>query len=325
MIILIVLAIFAFILLSIISISFICYRIIFYSSPKKRSKKGEEYSFPNGEIYLPYLEQIKEYIRQVRSMPCKHVEIKSFDNLTLRGRYFEYSKGAPIEIIFHGYRGDSESDVSGGVIRCFSLKRNALIVDQRAGGKSDGKVITFGVNESKDCLPWVNYILKNINKYAEIYLCGVSMGAATVLIASQYDMPSNVKGIIADCGYTSAKDMITKVIEEMKLPVFIFYPLAKLGAKLFGKFNLEETSPIVAVKKSKLPILLIHGNNDILVPHYMSIKNYQACASPNKKLLIVENAGHGLAYLISPQKYVNSIKEFEREIKNFNKTTNITN
>ncbi len=295
---------------------YICFRIVFYSPAKKRIKPDDEYSLQQGKTFVPYHDIMKKYIDVARSTPCKKVEVTSFDGLTLRGRYFEYKKGAPIEIIFHGYRGDSESDLSGGVIRCFSLKRNAILVDQRSAGKSDGSVITFGINESKDCLPWINYVLENIDKNAKIFLSGISMGASTVLIASAKKLPSNVVGIIADCGFTSAKDIIKKVITDMKLPANILYPFVKIGAKLFGKFDLEETSPIESVKKTNLPILFIHGKVDDYVPYQMSIENYNACNSKIKQMSTFNDAGHGLSYLVNPEKYVEVIEEFTNKIPN---------
>ena len=288
---------------------FICFIKIFYSSPKSRIKKDGEYSLQQADIYKPYHKIMIDFIDRVNALPHKNVSVKSFDGLTLRGRYFEYKPDAPIEIIFHGYRGDSESDLSGGVFRCFALERNVLLVDQRAGGKSDGKVISFGVNECKDCLPWVNYVIENINKDAVIFLCGVSMGAATVMMASEQNLPKNVVAVMADCGYTSAKDIIKKVIKDMKLPPNLLYPFAKLGAKMFGKFNLDENSPIKALKNSKLPVFFLHGDNDLYVPYEMSVKNFEACNSP-KYLATIEGAGHGLAYIVNPEKYINEMKTF---------------
>ena len=177
-----------------------------------------------------------------------------------------------MEILFHGYRGDAERDLSKGIERCFKLNRNALIVDLRGIGESEGNVITFGIKERKDCLTWINFAIKEFGNNVEIIITGISMGAATVMMASSMDLPKNVIGTLADCGYSSPKDIIKKVIKQIHLPTFIFYPLIKLGAKLFGKFNLEEYSPYESVQKSKVPIIFIHGNVDNFVPCDMSEK-----------------------------------------------------
>ena len=156
----------------------ICFFRIFYS-PKRKPLGEDEYPTPEGEIYEPYREQVVEWVKQIRSMPHTDVSITSFDGLRLVGKYFEHEKGAPIEIMFHGYRGSAESDLSGAVQRCFKLKRNAFIVDQRCSGESEGNVITFGVNEHKDCLKWIDFVISHFGEDVEILITGISMGAST--------------------------------------------------------------------------------------------------------------------------------------------------
>mgnify|MGYP003305301600 CR=1 FL=1 len=219
------------------------------------------------------------------------------------------AKSAPIEILFHGYKGSGERDLSTGVKRAFKCKRNALIVDQRASGKSAGHTITFGINERHDCLSWTNFVVKHFGDDVKIILTGISMGAATVLLASSMDLPKNVVGILADCGYDKASNMIKKVIKEMKLPANFFYPLVKLGAKIFGHFNLEETSPYESVQNSKVPIIFIHGDNDSFVPYYMSDNLYNVCSS-KKKLVKISNADHGVSYLVDPDTYIDELNNF---------------
>lgn len=295
--------------------AFICYRIVFYC-PKRNPLKEDEESIPDGEIYEPYREDFVYWRKTVKTFPHKDVEVKSFDGLTLRGKYFEFAPGAPIELMMHGYRGDGERDLSGGVLRCFNLNRSVLLIDHRACGKSDGKTTTFGIKESKDCLSWINFIINNIDKNAKIILTGVSMGATTAMIASSMDLPKNVVGILADCGFTSAKDIIIKVVKDLKLPPKLFYPFIKLGAKLFGRFDLEQISPITALKNCKLPILFLHGKSDDFVPCYMSQQNYDACTSPDKRLVLFDGAGHGLCYMTDQKKYMDELNDFFSYILN---------
>ncbi len=291
--------------------AFILFYRIFYSV---RKKTVEEYPMPDGKIYEPYYDVMRQWQKEIKKLPCREVEIKSHDGLTLRGKYYEYEKGAPIELMFHGYRGMSESDLCGGVMRCFKLGRSVLTVDHRASGNSQGRVITFGVNESRDCEKWVEYVVNNIDSDARIILTGISMGAATVMIASASNLCPNVIGVLADCGYTSAKAIIKKVMREMKLPADLLYPLARLGARLFGGFDPDERSPIEAVKRARVPIIFIHGDDDAFVPYEMSVENYNACVS-RKRLVTVKGAGHGLAYPIDPELYLNEITEFFKETK----------
>lgn len=294
--------------------AYICYFRIF-RAPKKEQHEEGYIELPKGKIYEAHREQITKWVLSSRALPSREVEIKSHDGLTLRGKYYEHFPDAPIEIMMHGYQGNSERDMNGGIFRSRDCGHNALVVDHRASGRSEGKVISFGINEHRDCLLWIDFILKEINPEAKIILTGVSMGAATVMIASGTDLPKNVIGVLADCGYTSNEDIIKKVIREMKLPADILYPFARLGARIFGKFNLDEFSPIEQVKKSKIPIIFFHGDADDFVPCEMSQRNFDACGT-EKKLVIVKGAGHGLAFPYNEEYYLEEANKFFSKIEN---------
>lgn len=298
-------------LILILITTLICFKLAFYSS-RKQKKNPPEFDIPPGKIYEPYREQMVAWMKEARAMPCREVSITSFDGLKLYGKYYEYKKGAPIELMMHGYRGTAERDLCGGIQRCFSLGRSCLIIDQRGAGKSEGHVITFGIREHRDCLDWVDFIINNIDKDAKIILCGISMGAATVLTAAGKETPENVVGVLADCGYTSAKEIIQIVIRKMGLPAKLLYPFVRLGARVFGGFKLEETSPIDAMRVTRLPVIFFHGESDDFVPCDMSILNHEACRA-EKRLVTIPNAGHGLCYLVAPEKYLETLAEFSRE------------
>jgi len=237
-----------------LTVTYICFHIAFYA-PREKEKDKEEFSIPPGEIYEPFRDQMVSWMKETRAVPHEDIYVTSFDGLKLHGCYYEFAPGAPIEIMFHGYRGSAERDLCGGVQRCFALGRSAIVVDQRASGQSEGRVITFGIKERYDCLAWVDYALKRFGSDVELLLCGISMGAATVLMAAGMDLPPNVKGIIADCGYTSPREIICKVIRQIGLPAKIMYPFVKLGARIYGHFNLEETSPVEDIIE-KVPTLI---------------------------------------------------------------------
>lgn len=294
-------------LLSIFIISYIAYKLAFHS--KNKYTLSDEIVLPNIPMYQTYKEIITQDIKDIRKIPSTEFSIKSFDGLTLYGKYFEFEKGAPIEIMFHGYRGYGERDLSSGVKRAFKCKHNALLIDQRAGGKSEGHVISFGIKERHDCIKWANFVVEHFGDDVKIILTGISMGAATVLLASSMDIPKNVIGILADCGYNKASEIIKKVIKDMKLSPKLLYPFVKIGARLYGHFNVEETSPYESVKNSKVPILFIHGDKDDFVPCYMSEELYKACSS-KKNLVLIKNAGHGVSYLIDPDTYLREVNDF---------------
>ena len=288
-----------------------CFFKVFYS-PKRTLPGPDEYPIPDGEIYEVHREQITAWTKEIRAANFERFYIKSFDGLTLSGKYFEYAPGAPLEILFHGYRGNSERDLCGGVARCFSLGRSALIVDHRAAGESEGHVITFGINERHDCLSWINFAVSHFGSDVKIIITGVSMGAATVMLAAAEDLPSNVVCALADCGYTSAEEIIKKIVAEMKLPPKLIYPFITLAARIFGRFNLNETSPIEAMKNANIPVIFIHGDADDFVPCDMSSRLYEACVT-QKKFVVIHGAGHGLAFPIDQTGYVEALRQFEQE------------
>ncbi len=285
-----------------------CY-VIGFHSPARKPLGPDEFSLPEGDIYLPYEEKMRQWTREARALPREQVEIRSFDGLTLRGHYYSYAPGAPLEIMFHGYRGSAERDLPGGVQRAFALGHSCMVVDQRAGGTSDGHVISFGINERRDVLAWVDFAIRKFGPEVKIILTGISMGAATVVMAAGEDLPENVIGVLADCGYSSQEKMIRLTIQRMGLPVGIAYPIARLGAKIYGNFNLEETNPLKALKNCKVPVIFFHGEEDAFVPCDMSREMYDACPT-RKRLVTIPGAGHGLSYAVDPETYIREAKEF---------------
>ena len=252
------------------------------------------------------------WAEETRARPQRELSVRSFDGLTLRGTYYEYAPDAPIELMFHGYRGSTQRDLAGGVQRCFKLGHSALLVDQRAHGRSEGKTITFGVYEHRDCLSWLKLMLQEFGPDVKIILTGISMGAATVMMAAGRPLPKQVVGVLADCGYTSPKEIICEVIGKMGLPPAVVYPFVKLGARVFGGFDPDSWSAREAMAQCKVPVIFFHGQADQFVPCHMSQSNYEACTGV-KQLVIMETAGHGLCYPVEPQRYLAEAKKFWAE------------
>lgn len=292
-------------------ISYICYRIVFYAKPGT-PLGPDEYDIPDGKIYEVHRDAMIAWQKEVRQLPSEDFSITSFDGLKLCGKYYECAPGAVTELMFHGYRGSAERDLCGGVQRAFALGRNVLIVDQRTSCRSEGRTITFGINEHKDCLAWVDFMIGHFGPDVKIILTGISMGAATVLMAAGRELPKNVVGVLADCGYTSAREIIQKCTRDMRLSPKLVYPFIRLGAILYGNFDPDGYSPIEAMKTCKIPVIFFHGDADDFVPCEMSWKNYEACSAP-KRLVIIRNAGHGLCYLLDPEKYLRELTDFFTE------------
>ena len=286
-----------------------CYRIAFYVPPRKE-RPGDFIDLPPGKVYEPFHKQMTDWVLAIRQLPRQHFAITSRDGLKLTATYYEYAPDAPLEIMFHGYRGNAERDLPGGVHRCFSVQHNALVVDQRCAGGSGGNTITFGIRERLDCLCWVDFALRQFGPEVKIILTGISMGAATVLMAAGEALPDNVIGILADCGYSSPRAIMEKVIaQDIKLPPKLCWPFVRWGARIFGRFDPEETSPLEAMQRCEKPVIFFHGQDDGFVPCYMSREVYDACPT-RKAIHIVPGADHGLSFPVDMEGYLAALRDF---------------
>lgn len=242
------------------------------------------------------------------------LKIKSYDNITLKAQYLKNNNSKKIVICFHGYRAKTKNDLSGCSQFYYKLGYNVLFVNQRAHGKSRGLAITFGVKERYDVKSWVDYANKNLNQ-KEILLYGVSMGASTILMASDLNL-KNVKGIIADCGFTSPVEIIKQTGKILHLPLYPTIWFVKFYYLVFCYIRLKKYSTINAVKNSSIPTLFIHGTVDKFVPCYMSKQNFEA-KKENKELLLVEGASHAGSYVKDTRLYEQTIIDFLDKYKNF--------
>ncbi len=293
-------------LLLVMGISFASYYIAFHCSPG--STEGSR-DLPDTEQYNPYKKDFLALVDEQAARPFEQVYITSGDGLKLAGKYYHVRDGAPLQILFHGYRSVADRDFCGGMKLCLQSGCNALLVDQRSHGRSGGRTLTLGIKERRDCLDWVRYAVNRFGPDVKIILCGVSMGAATVLMATELSLPENVVGITADCGYSSPKAIIQKVIRHKKLPVWLVYPFVRLGARLYGRFGLETGSAAGSLTGCKVPVLFIHGEDDRFVPCSMGRENYEACAS-EKYILTVPGAGHGMCYFGDMGAYEEAVRAF---------------
>jgi len=298
------------VLVFIISV-YVIYRICFGQYRETYPEDDIAQHMPKGPAYEVFREVIEGGIRNViEAKEYEMVEITSVDGLTLSGRYYHRRDGAPLVIFFHGYHGNFYRDGNG--IYSYAKRNgiNLLLANQRSQGLSEGKTITFGIMERHDCKSWVEYAVNRFGKEVRINLFGLSMGAATVMMAADLGLPDNVKGILADCGFSSPKEILCAVMDNLKLPSKLMYPLAKLGARWFGRFDLEEASALDSMKNCKLPIVFVHNDGDDFVPFWMSEKCYEACASKDKKFVRVKGVGHGLSWCLEPAKYQAAMDEF---------------
>ncbi len=249
-------------------------------------------------------------VDQLLKVPYEPVSITSRDGLKLCGRYYHYGDNNPLVILFHGYHGSAIRDSVGGFRIAKENGCNVLIVHQRAHGESEGRTITMGIKERYDCIDWIRYMIGRQGENVKIALMGVSMGASTILMAAGLsELPKQVKCIMADCGYSTIRGMISKVMKTMGFPVKPIYPFVRMACMIYGNFDPDTMTPKAALKSCRIPVLLIHGDHDQLVPCEMSYENYEAISS-EKELIIINGANHGVSYFVDQEKYMETAKKF---------------
>lgn len=287
---------------------YLIYRRTFYASRRQRlSANPYELPFGAGECN----EKMRELITAVKDRPYERVTVIARDGTLLSARYHHVADGAPLEIQCHGYRGVSVREFCGGNRLAAELGHNTLLIDQRAHGESGGHTITFGIRERYDILDWIGYARRRFGD-VPILLVGVSMGGASVLMASGEQLPECVVGVVADCPYSSPRDIICSVLRTMQLPPAVAYPMVSAAARVFGRFSLAECTALDAVLRARVPILILHGEADTLVPCDMS--RAIAAASDLVTLVTFPGAEHGMSFMSDPDRYQRAVIDFCRNI-----------
>ena len=256
------------------------------------------------------LSLVRDVGNKLAAHPHETVEIQSRDGTRLLGHWMPVPQPKRILIALHGWRSSWDNDF--GMVADFFRNNqcSVLYAEQRGQGGSGGEYMSFGLTERYDCLDWVNWVNEKTDESLPVYLCGISMGASTVLMASGLALPENVRGILADCGYTSAM-AIWKHIAKNHLHLSYQVccgPASRLARKKIS-MAIDDASCPEALSKCRVPVLFIHGTDDRFVPVEMTYENYKACAAP-KRLFVVPGAEHGMSYLIDPHGYEDTVKAF---------------
>lgn len=211
-------------------------------------------------------------------------------------------------IVIHGFA-NSKENMTSYAWMFHEMGYNVLMPDNVAHGESQGELIGYGWNDRLNIVKWSELMVSE-KQSTQIMLFGVSMGGATVMMASGESLPSQVKAIIEDCGYTSVWDELKYQAKEMyHLPAFpILYEVSSLS-KIRAGFSYGEASSVKQLTKNKLPILFIHGDVDDFVPTEMVYENYRASHSP-KELYVVKGAQHAKSFEMNPEAYQTKIEVF---------------
>lgn len=300
--------VFFIVLLCVLLLLFVLYAIYRIAFGESRGKEGR-LRYPGKEQLALFKEQHDEWMRMLSNIPHESVYIKNGEEMSLHGYLFAAEdKTAPIVMFFHGYRSSALSDGIGMLMMCRKMGYSFLAVDMRAHGLSEGASITFGVEERYDVVAWAQAVPFLLGGNVPVFLAGISMGGATVLMAQDLSLPATVCGIMADCPYSSPRAILHRALYQRGLLAFVVYPFLRLAALLFGHFNLEQTDAVRSVACTALPVLLFHGKEDRFVPHKMSeaiVKN-----AKNGRLVLVDGAGHGLSYYLARERYEQEVMDF---------------
>lgn len=247
---------------------------------------------------------------EMNMLPHEWVYTNSYDGLRLAARLYPGRDSAPVMILFHGYKSEGHRDVAGGFRVARENGYAILLVDQRAHGKSEGHTIAFGIKERRDCLSWIRFAVSRFGSSAKIVLFGVSMGAASVLMATELLLPRNVRAVVADCPYDAPMEILRKVCRDRKWPDRLMMPLIRAAAYIYGAVALQNSCTAVkAVLHSRVPILLLHGEEDRFVPPAMSRAIYEAIPG-EKERITFPGAGHARSYETDRAGYTAAVTAF---------------
>ena len=290
----------ALLLLLLLAASFGVYRFVLYSP---LGAQNVPQHLPTGEQYDPKHDLMVSLIEELLALPHERVYITSRDGLKLAGDWYPGQPGRSVHICCHGYRGLGVRDFCGGAQSLLARGDGVLLIHERAQGDSQGHTMTFGIREREDVALWAEYCAERFPG-APLFLHGISMGAATVLMTSALPLPAAVKGILADCPYDVPKDIIVLTAKKHAGPLAgLLWPFLTIGAFLFGNgLRFGNVCCHEAVKHANVPILIVHGEDDRFVPAYMS--EPMAAANPALVTRVTfPGAGHGMSYLMDIPRY----------------------
>ncbi len=272
-----------------------------------------EKKFTGSKVKEQFFNDVIAASERLEQKETETVEITSHDGITLVGHWYPCENAKRVILAMHGWRSSWTRDFGLSVDFWHDNGCSILFAEQRGQNNSGGEYMGFGLYERYDCIEWLKYLRENKNTDLPVYLAGISMGATTVLMAAGLDLPDEVHGIVADCGFTSPHDIWKHVAEKnLKIPYNLQGILASEIFRRKTNMRTSDYSTIEAVSVCKTPILFIHGSDDNFVPVEMTYKNYIACNAP-KRLLIVPSADHGMSYYKEKERYEQEVTAFFNE------------
>ncbi len=293
-------------LIALLLLAFVLVGFIALNTASVRHKQVDAWNAKDlkGTWMEEFADKVQEAKTWLDGQDHEEVSVTSFDGLCLKAEFVKNPAAKGTVAFFHGYRSQWKIDFAWSMQWYFEQGFNLLLCDQRAHMRSEGKYITYGVREHKDVSTWCQYLSNRLGKDHPLVPVGLSMGAATVNMAAGDDLPGNVRGIIADCGFTSPKDIFIAVetADGKRHPVKLLLFALNCFTKWFAGYDVAECSTLDTLKRTKYPMLLIHGKADGFVPCRMSEEGYKVIPS-EKELLLVEGADHAKSFIVDEQAY----------------------
>ena len=275
----------------------------------KSAKKDKEKLMASGDL-SETVALLMDSAKVLEETEHEQVEITAQDGTTLVGHWFCPENAKRIIVAMHGWRSTWSQDFGAIAPFWFDNDCAVLFAEQRGQGNSGGEYMGFGLLERYDCLDWIHWVNERTEAKLPIYLGGVSMGAATILMTAGFELPENVKGIVADCAFTSPHAIWKHVVENnFKLPFGLYSKAAKDICEKRIQMSSDSYSTTEALSNCIVPVLFIHGTDDNFVPIEMTYENYKACVS-EKRLFVVPGAKHGMSYLVDKDGYETAVKQF---------------
>lgn len=287
----------------------------FYRRTMKRNHAKVEHTIKMaGTDWSQYHEMLQTRKKFFLKQPHEDIYVQSQDKLKLHATFFPREDNKKVVICFHGYTSQGMSDYIG--LSDYYMKNgySMLLPDARAHGQSEGDYVGFGCLDRWDALEWIKWVIKECGEDVKILLHGTSMGGATVLMTSALKLPKQVKGVISDCAFTSPKYVFTHVLRNMyHLPAFPVIQISDCMNRRRAGYGMDECNAAREIRKTRIPVLMIHGDADTFVPVSMCHEIYDNCIAPRRKL-IIKGAAHAESYYKDTKAYETALDEFTKAV-----------
>lgn len=249
------------------------------------------------------------------------VETVSDDGCRLVGHVLACNPGSPRWLVFvHGFEGTWRAGMTHAR-RAAEQGFNLLFVELRAHGASGGDWVGAGWLDRRDVVAWCSWLATRAGDGARVVVAGQSMGAASVLMAAaEEDLAPQVVACVADCAYTDFWNVAVRAIargggQKRANPVHPLIDVQRLMLRLRrGGYDVARARPVDAISRSRVPVVLVHGEDDALVPSYMAEMLSEAAggaaAGEGHELVLVPSAGHCLSALADPERYYGAVFSF---------------